>query len=70
MAELTQLVCDACQRAKTVRGGEPQRCEVVVAGPDSFTVKVDTHNQPRCIVRAVKQAIDIHFQLNGHSAPE
>jgi len=59
MAEVTRIVCDACGLSSSIRAGEPVRLTLEVQG--KFTKTLDVHNSARCINRAVKAAVEKHF---------
>jgi len=60
MAEITRVVCDACGLSNSIRAGEPVRLTLDV-GSGAFGVNLDVHNSARCINRAVKAAVEKHF---------
>jgi len=64
MAEVTRIICDACGLSNSIRAGEPVRLSLDV-GNGAFGVTLDVHNSARCINRAVKSAIEKHFNVNG-----
>ena len=64
MALTTQTICDACGLGKKVdkkgaTGPEVQQLNMEVTG--SISVKLDVHPTKKCILAAVKTALDKHF---------
>ena len=59
MAEITQTVCDACGLSSSIRAGEPVKLTLDMQG--KFSKVMDVHNSARCINRAVKAAVEKHF---------
>lgn len=67
MATTTQVICDACGRAKMGdTGKEVEQLNLEVTG--GMSVKLDVHNTRKCILNAVRTAVDKHFNVNGVSA--
>lgn len=65
MAVSTQVVCDACGLGKVGTRGEPEQLNLEMTGLQPISIELDVHRSPRCIIRAVKTALEQHFNVNG-----
>ena len=63
MATTTQVVCDACGLGNIGTRGEVEGLNLEVT--NSLSVQMDVHNSARCIARAVKTAVEKHFNTGG-----
>lgn len=63
MAEITRVVCDACERGATATE-KLVKMEMQTKGDGGFTVNADVHNTTRCIARAVRKLSDKHFEAS------
>lgn len=68
MATTTKTVCDACGRSEIKDFPTLEQLNIEIT--HGMSVKLDVHNRPKCIAKAVATAAEKYFASANGSEPE